>query len=135
RPRVARGGQLMPRSVPEWIGTTPDTTIPQRVRVRVFERCGGRCGICNRKIGPADSWIVEHVIALVNGGANAEHNLSITCGWCKPVKDAADVAIKSKSARVRARHVGAHKPKRRLRSRNTFRPYPSNTRDINEDRT
>lgn len=99
------------RSVPEWIGATPDTAIPPRVRLRVFERCDSRCHRCNRKLTPADTWIVEHMTALVNGGANAESNLSITCGWCKPVKDAEDVAIKSKSARVRAKHAGI-KPKR-----------------------
>lgn len=94
------------RSVPEWIGTTPDSAIPPRVRLRVFERCDGKCHRCLRKITPADTWIVEHVIAIANGGRNAEGNLSITCGWCKPIKDAEDVALKAKGAKIRARHVG-----------------------------
>lgn len=100
------------RAVPEWIGATPDTAIPPRVRLRVFERCGGKCGQCNRKIGPADTWIVEHLTALVNGGENRERNLGITCGWCKPVKDAVDVAIKAKVAKVRAKHLGIRRPSR-----------------------
>jgi 5-methylcytosine-specific restriction enzyme A len=101
----------MTRAVDEWIGATPDSVIPPRVRVRVFERCDGRCGECRRKIGPADTWIVEHLIALVNGGQNRETNLGITCGWCKPQKDARDVAQKSHNAKVRARHLGV-KPDR-----------------------
>lgn len=105
----------MPRAVPEWIGKTADSAIPPRVRVRVFEGCGGLCGVCGRKIGPADTWIVEHLIALINGGENREDNLGITCGWCKPVKDRADVAAKSKSAKVRARHLGV---------KTTSRPIP-----------
>ena len=39
------------RTVPEWIGKTPDTPAPPRVRLRIFETFGGRCAICGRKIG------------------------------------------------------------------------------------
>lgn len=100
----------MPRSVPEWIGKTDDTAAPPRVRLRVFERCEGKCGECGRKIRPGESWTLEHLIALINGGKNAESNLGVTCGWCLPAKNAADVAEKSKVARVRAKHLGLRKP-------------------------
>lgn len=40
----------MTRALPEWIGKTPDTAIPARVRVRVFERFGGICQETGRKI-------------------------------------------------------------------------------------
>lgn len=33
----------MTRDVEEWIGKTPDSAIPKRVRLRVFERLGGQC--------------------------------------------------------------------------------------------
>ncbi len=104
------------RSLPEWIGTTPDTSIPPRVRLRVWERCEGRCGECGRKITPSDTWIVEHLTALINGGQNRESNLGITCGWCKPNKDARDVAEKAKVAKVKAKNLGI-KPKPRWPSR------------------
>jgi 5-methylcytosine-specific restriction endonuclease McrA len=100
---------MMARSVPEWVGATDDTAIPQRVRLRVWERCEGRCGECGRKIGPSDSWIIEHLLAIINGGQNRENNLGVTCGWCKPDKDRKDVAVKVKSARVRAKHAGVKK--------------------------
>lgn len=61
----------MSRSVALWVGSTDDAAIPPRVRARVFERCAGRCHRCNRKIGPADSWIIEHLIALINGGRHS----------------------------------------------------------------
>ena len=105
----------MNRSVEEWVGATADTAIPDRVRLRVFERCHGACGVCGRKIGPADTWIVEHLIALANGGENRERNLGVTCGWCKPEKDAADIKITAHGRRVRARHLGIKK---------TRRPFP-----------
>lgn len=99
------------RSVPEWQGKTPDTAAPPRVRLRVFEREGGRCHRCRRKIAAGERWTLEHVKALINGGANAERNLAVTCDWCLPAKNAEDVAEKAKTARVKARHLGI-KPKR-----------------------
>lgn len=101
----------MTRSVPEWIGRTPDTPAPPRVRLRVFERAGGCCHRCGRKIMAGDTWTLEHLVALINGGGNAEGNLGVTCRWCLPEKNAEDVAEKAKVARVRKKHVGATKPR------------------------
>lgn len=103
----------MPRSVPEWVGRDDDTAAPPRVRLRVFERCEGKCGQCGRKIRTGEGWTLEHLIALVNGGENRERNLGVTCDWCLPVKNAADVAQKAKSARIRQKHLGIDKPKSR----------------------
>lgn len=102
----------MPRSVEEWIGRTDDTPAPPRVRLRVFERCEGKCGRCGRKIGAGEKWTLEHVIALINGGANREGNMDVTCDWCLPAKNAADVAEKSKVANVKAKHLGIRQPSR-----------------------
>lgn len=97
------------RSVPEWIGATDDTPVPDRVRTRVFIAKGGRCHSCKRKITAGESWTCEHVLALINGGENRESNLDLTCDWCLPEKNATDVAIKSKNYRVRKRHIGIKK--------------------------
>lgn len=94
------------RSVPEWIGATPDTPAPPRVRLRVFERCEGKCHRCTRKIAAGEKWTLEHLVALINGGANAEGNLSVTCGWCLPEKNVADVAEKSLTYRKRSKRLG-----------------------------
>lgn len=102
----------MTRSVPEWIGATPDTPVPPRVRLRVFERHGGKCAVCTRKIGPADKWQADHTVAVINGGPNAEGNLRLLCDWCHKGKTASDVAAKSKTARIRAKHLGLAKPSR-----------------------
>jgi 5-methylcytosine-specific restriction endonuclease McrA len=101
------------RSVPEWIGATPDTPAPPRVRLRVFERGEGKCHRCTRKIAAGEKWTLEHLVALINGGANAEANLSVTCGWCLPAKNAEDVAEKSRTYRKRSKHLGV-RPKHRL---------------------
>ena len=103
----------MPRSVPEWIGRTPDTPVPQRVRVRVFEDKEGRCHKCRRQIRPGDRWTCEHLKALINGGENRESNLDLTCDWCLPEKNAADVREKAVTYRKRSKHIGAAAKSRR----------------------
>lgn len=100
----------MARSVPLWIGKTDDTPAPPRVRLRVWDRCEGRCGQCGRKIRPGEGWTLEHLIALINGGKNTEDNLGVTCDWCLPAKNAADVAMKAKTAAVRSKHLGIRQP-------------------------
>lgn len=101
------------RSVPEWIGKTPDTTPPDRVRVRVFEAKNGRCHACGRKIATGENWTLEHLTALINGGENRESNLDVTCDWCLPEKNAADVAEKADVYRVKQKHLLPHKAKTR----------------------
>lgn len=104
----------MPRSVPEWIGSTPDASIPPRVRLRVFDAHGGRCHITGRKIGAADKWDIDHVRALANGGENRESNLAPALRAAHREKTRADVAQKAKDARIRSKHIGVKTPKAKL---------------------
>lgn len=104
------------RSVELWRGKTDDAAIPPRVRLRVFERYGGRCYVTGRKISPGDHWQLDHIKALCNGGTHSEDNLApILAG--KPHKDktAVDVAQKSRDRSLKAKHFGAlaRKPKSR----------------------
>lgn len=106
------------RELPEWIGATPDSPIPDRVKVRVFTRYEGRCHWTGKRIMPGDHWDADHVIALINGGENREANLApILRGKAHKEKTAQDVAIKSKTYRMRAKHLGLMKPKRKIASR------------------
>lgn len=61
---------------------------------------------------PGEGWTLEHLTALINGGANAEANLGVTCKNCLPAKNAADVAEKSKVYQKRAKHLGLKKSSR-----------------------
>lgn len=96
------------RSTPEWIGATPDSPIPPRVRLRVFEAHGGKCHRSGIKIRPGDRWDVDHVIALANGGQHRETNLAPILADKHKEKTAEDVAIKSKIARIRAKNAGVY---------------------------
>lgn len=102
----------MARTVQIWTGATDDTAAPPRVRLRVFTRCAGKCHRCGRKIRPGENWTLEHLVALINGGRNAEDNLGVTCGWCLPEKNAEDVAEKAKTYAVRSKHVLPRQPSR-----------------------
>ncbi len=111
----------MTRSVEEWRSATDDAAIPQRVKLRVWERCEGRCALTGKKLRPGDPWQVDHIIALANGGSHAERNLQIVSVEAHKAKTASDVKVKAKIARVRAKHVGAWSaPKQKIQSR----PFP-----------
>lgn len=108
----------MSRAVEEWIGKTDDTPIPPRVRLRIFERDGGRCQCgCSRKILAGEAWQADHTIAIINGGPNRESNLRTLLDEHHKPKSRADVAEKSKVARVRKKHLGLMKPKRTIPGR------------------
>jgi 5-methylcytosine-specific restriction enzyme A len=102
----------MSRATPEWIGKTDDDPVPDRVRLRVFERFGGICCECTVKIR-GRRWICDHRKALINGGENRESNLGPIHEACDKTKTKADVAEKSNNNRVRSKHLGIKKRKGR----------------------
>lgn len=111
---------MMPRTLPEWRGATLNSMPPPRVRARIFERHEGRDHTTGRKIRAGEAWQLDHVIALCNGGLNIESNLApILSGKPHKEKTAADVAEKSKVARMRAKHLGIRTPSRMQGSRNS----------------
>lgn len=83
----------------------PRIRLTDQQIAKLFLERHGCCRECGRKLGPSDSWIVEHVIALENGGTNDWGNLGLTCSWCKPDKDARDHAQAGKQRRVATRHL------------------------------
>lgn len=113
----------MPRSTPLWSSDNHDAAIPPRVRVRLFQAAGGKCAGCGRKLGPGDRWDADHIVPLILGGAHSEANLQVLCGWCHKEKSREDVALKSKSARVRANHVLPREP-----SKLKGKPFPKRER-------
>ena len=102
----------MTRAVPEWVGATPDTAIPPRVKLRLFAAYGEACAECRRPFRGKDAVPeYDHILALVNGGEHRESNLRPLCRGCHAPKTAADVAVKAKNARVAKKRIGAA-PKR-----------------------
>jgi 5-methylcytosine-specific restriction endonuclease McrA len=112
----------MSRTVPEWIGASPDAAIPPRVRLRVFDRHDGKCQCgCRRKIQIGEPWQCDHIVALVNGGAHRETNLHPMLAEHHKNKTRADVALKAATYKRRLRHLGI---KRKRSSFQTNRDAP-----------
>ncbi len=108
---TARSGSVG-RSVPEWIGSSPDAAIPPRVRRRVFDRYHGACQACLRAIDRGE-WDCDHIIPLSLGGEHRESNLRPLCRWCHRMKTAREALERAKSNRVRNRELGIRKTRGR----------------------
>lgn len=110
--------ELPGRSVPEWIGKTPDAKVPSKVRLRVLMRYQGRCYLTGRKIRPGDDWDLDHVKSLHRGGEHRESNLAPAIKAAHREKTSQENTDDAKADRTHLKHVGAW-PKSRtpLRSR------------------
>jgi len=97
------------RSTAEWVGKDDDARPPAYVRLRVFNRYDGICYLSGVKIQPGDDWDMEHIIAICNGGANAEANMAPALKAPHKVKTKADRRTKAKNDRVRKKHIGIKK--------------------------
>ena len=121
----------MSRELPEWEATNDNQAIPARVKIRVFDRAGGKCAECTLPIVGKLRPAYDHIEALINGGKHAESNLQLLCVPCHAVKTKTDVAEKSITARVRAKHLGLKKP-RTIRS---WRRFDGSIVHASRDRT
>jgi 5-methylcytosine-specific restriction protein A len=96
----------VPRSLPEWIGATDDSKVPNRVRVRVFERFYGVCHVSGRKIRPGEAWDLDHVVPLIHGGEHREHNLAPVLKDPHREKTKIEMQEKSRVYHKKAKHIG-----------------------------
>jgi 5-methylcytosine-specific restriction enzyme A len=108
RKRAGQEGELIlaRRAIPEWIGKTPDSKAPEHVRLRVFRDWGGSCYITKRKIREGESWHLEHVIAIIDGGENRESNLRPVLIAPHQEKTAREAAKRAKADASAKRSLG-----------------------------
>ena len=95
-----------------------DTPIPKKrkpltalQRAKMFDEHKGICVICGTKIKAGERWIDEHGRALALLGTNDMENRGPAHEACAKVKTKKDVAMIAKAKRVRAKHIGASRPK------------------------
>ncbi len=50
-------------------------------RAVVYERDGGRCHLCGKKVKPK-RWHLEHIIPLARGGEHSYRNVAVSCPKC-----------------------------------------------------
>jgi 5-methylcytosine-specific restriction enzyme A len=119
------------RAVEEWVGATPDTKIPDRVRIRVFERYGGKCYITGNRLS-AGEWDIEHVKSLKAGGENRENNLAPA--WRKPHKEktATENIENAKINRKKRKHLLPKVKKHKWQSRSFSQERFDNTKQLRE---
>lgn len=106
----------MTRSTNEWVGKHDDQAIPPRVKLRIYDRDGGKCHICGLPIKPGETWDADHVTALVNGGEHREANLAPAHKHCHVAKSVIDIKTKAKIASVRKKDLGITQPAGNIKS-------------------
>ena len=104
------------RAVPEWCGATADTPIPDRVKLRIWEREQGRCYLSGLKINALkDSFQYEHVIPVgLDGSMNRESNIRLALTAPHKEKTKRDRLAINKATRTARKHLGIHKAKSSL---------------------
>jgi 5-methylcytosine-specific restriction enzyme A len=108
--------EMTGRSVPEWVGKTPDAKVPERVRQRIFKRHDGICHICGGPI-QGKAWDADHVKALDDNGEHRESNLAPAHKPCHLGKTAKENSTRAKAKRIEQKHTGARRPKGSIKSR------------------
>ena len=110
----------MSRTLPEWVGKTPDSKMPARIRLRIFERENGRCHLCQQQIQAGERWEANHDPALINGGENRESKIFPAHVKCHKEHTREATAEKAKVAAVRKKHLRiVDPPKMQSRGFNT----------------
>jgi 5-methylcytosine-specific restriction enzyme A len=80
-----------------------------KIKVAAFERSGGHCEICTRKLATGDI-NYDHIIPCESGGNASLDNCQVLCRSCHRTKtDREDRPTIAKSRRVRRNHLGVRK--------------------------
>ena len=83
--------------------------FPTKIKVAAFEKCNGKCQKCGVKILSGAQY--DHVLPDWLGGEPTIENCEVLCSPCHRIKTKKDVAMIAKAKRVRAKHIGADRPK------------------------
>lgn len=94
------------RSVPLWVGKTPDSEIPRRVKARIWQRCGGRCALTGRKLSATDPHDYDHIKPLWADGIHGEENLQLVSRDKHREKTAEEAGPRAKADRMGAKFRG-----------------------------
>lgn len=93
------------RANTEWVADHPDQAIPKRVKLRIFDRCEGKCGLTGKKLMPGEL-DYDHIRALRDGGEHRETNLHVVWRVAHRVKTAEESTDRAKVERIRAKYLG-----------------------------
>jgi 5-methylcytosine-specific restriction endonuclease McrA len=99
----------------EDVGKTVRRKLTPHRRLKVWERTGGRCVVCETPIdGVRERWIAEHIRALELGGADDLSNMRPAHAACALAKTRDDYHRTAQAKRQKIRYLGAQISKRPL---------------------
>ncbi len=101
------------RSIEEWISKHDDQAIPDRVKLRIFEREQRKCQICGGDIRPGDGVDYHHVPALADGGEHRESRIFPVHRKCHRLTTAKEALERAETRTTIKKHYGIAKPKGR----------------------
>jgi hypothetical protein len=97
------------------VGTTSRRKLTPHQRLRVWEKTGGVCVLCEGKIDAVrERWVVEHLRALELGGADDFVNMGPVHEACALEKTRDDHRWAARAKRQKIRHIGANTSTRPL---------------------
>lgn len=105
------------RSVDEWEGAAPDAKVPPRVRLRILRRFENKCYLTSIIIADGQTFDLEHIKPLEEGGRHAESNLAPVLRLPHEIKTAAERKRQAKADRVAKRAHGLVETKAPIQSR------------------
>lgn len=108
----------------EWIGKTPDSVPPGRVRDRILRTWGSVCYLSGLPIAPRAPWQAEHVVPLSMQGMNAERNLRPALAKEHAKKTRKEAAERAKADKARRAHNGTKTPPKKPIEGGGFAPTP-----------
>lgn len=91
---------------------TKRATITPKRRAEIFRDADGICHLCCRKIGPGETWEVEHVKPLALGGADDADNMRPAHVDCHKGKSRDEIRIVRKADRQMKAHAGVKRTSR-----------------------
>lgn len=121
RPMIEAAGDLHGRAVEEWIGKTPDTPIPDHVKVRIFLRQKRKCALTGRRFIAGEVLVADHKIRLKDGGQNRESNIQIVLEKPHREKTGEENAQGAREMRIQKKHFGVKKPSKAWGRQGGFR--------------
>jgi 5-methylcytosine-specific restriction enzyme A len=110
----------MARTVEEWKGKTDDSAPSKACKLRILSRQDNKCALTGHQFVPGDNIEFDHITALWLGGKNCESNLHAVLGEAHKRKTKVEAAVRAKTNRDTAKHLGITKPAGKLRSA----PFP-----------
>lgn len=105
----------MARSTDEWIGKTDDSAPSKACKLRILAKQASKCALTGHAFVPGDNIEFDHITALWLGGKNREGNLHAVLGEAHKRKTKAEAAVRAKTNRDTAKHLGITKPAGKLR--------------------